>query len=59
MHFFFYLFVHECNRPRSCKNTAIKECEAIVKDKKSYPKNCDAPGSSTRDKLAKLCEPEV
>ena len=46
-------------RPRSCKNTAIKECESIVKDKSSYPKNCDAPGSSTRNKLAEFCEPEV
>jgi len=45
--------------PRSCKNTAIKECESIVNDKKSYPKSCDQPGSSTRAKLAEYCEPEV
>jgi len=45
--------------PRSCKNTAIKECERIVNDKSSYPKGCDRPGSSTRAELAKLCEPEV
>ena len=41
------------NRPRSCKNTAIKECERIVNDKSSYPKSCDRPGSSMRAELAK------